>query len=76
MYNIGEISGEIWNFLNSSGRTQFKKVKEGVMTNFDNLPMKDQRFAMAIGWLAREEKLNFIEEGTGKRYRLYLELRD
>ncbi|MFA5479649.1 MAG: winged helix-turn-helix domain-containing protein [Candidatus Muiribacteriota bacterium] len=75
MYNIGEISGAIWKYLNDSGKTQFKTVKEEVLKNFEDLPMKDNRFSMAIGWLAREEKINFVEEGSGKRYRLFLELR-
>lgn len=75
MYSIGNISGAIWNYLNSQGKSQFKKVKDSVLEEFKDLPMKEQRFSMAIGWLAREEKVKFYEEGTGRRYRLYLELK-
>ncbi|MFW5782730.1 MAG: winged helix-turn-helix domain-containing protein [Candidatus Muiribacteriaceae bacterium] len=75
MYSIGDISGSIWNHLNISGRSQYKKVKDAVLSEFDNLPMKEQRFSMAVGWLAREDKLSFVEEGKGRRYRLYLELK-
>jgi hypothetical protein len=75
MYSIGDISGEIWNYLNNSGRTQYKKVKDSVLESFSDLPMKEQRFSMAIGWLAREDKISFVEEGNGRRYRLYLELK-
>lgn len=75
MYNIGEISGAIWKYLSDNGRVQYKKAKDDVMSSFEHLPMKEQKFAMAVGWLAREEKLSFIEEGEGRRYRLFIELR-
>ncbi|MCK9223631.1 MAG: winged helix-turn-helix domain-containing protein [Candidatus Muirbacterium halophilum] len=75
MYNIGEISGAIWKYLSENGKVQYKKMRDDVMSSFDTLPMKDNKFSMAIGWLAKEGKLNFIEEGEGRRYRLFIELR-
>ena len=72
---IGQIAGNVWQELNDNGQQQYKQVKEKVLETFKDTPMKEQRFAMAIGWLAREEKLNFVEQGKGKRYRLFLELK-
>jgi len=72
---IGKMAGNIWQELNSNGQLQYKQIKEKVLESFKDTPMKEQRFAMAIGWLAREEKINFVEQGKGKRYRLFLELR-
>jgi len=53
---IGEAAGKVWQALNSKGAMTRNEIAKatGVASEFLN---------MAIGWLAREGKLNF---GKGK----------
>ncbi|MBQ3207508.1 MAG: winged helix-turn-helix domain-containing protein [Bacteroidales bacterium] len=53
--NIGNNAGIIWNALNANGKmTETKLKKESGLASAD--------FYAALGWLAREGKLNMITE--------------
>jgi len=56
---IGEAAGQIWHTLNQGGRMSFTKLLKEV-----DLP-KDLAL-QAIGWLAREEKIEIEEQARGK----------
>jgi hypothetical protein len=47
---IGETAGKVWKFLNEKGETNLTQLKKGVKAD-PNLILQ------AIGWLAREDKL-------------------
>lgn len=50
---IGENAGIVWRLLNNENRKwEFKEIKEA--TKLDELEL-----ASAIGWLAREDKIQF-----------------
>ena len=52
---IGIDAGRVWNVLNEEGSKTLKEVKK-------SLKMTDKEIYAAIGWLAREGKLVFIEK--------------
>ena len=56
---IGMTAGKVYQFLSSSGLVDVEQIKKGVRD------ARSQAVDMAIGWLAREGKLNF--ESKGKR---------
>jgi winged helix-turn-helix protein DUF2582 len=53
---IGDAAGTIWQYLDKHGETTPSSLRQRV-----KLP--EQIVLMAIGWLAREGKLNFVREG-------------
>lgn len=54
---IGELAGSIWQVLNSKGPQTLAQLKK--------LSNKNDFFThAAIGWLAREEKLDIIKSGN------------
>ena len=58
--NIGNNAGLIWNALNANGRmTESKLKKETALASAD--------FYTALGWLAREGKLNVEVETKGSK---------
>lgn len=62
---IGAWAGSVWNALNEAdtlGVKQLKKITK----------LKDKEVYAAIGWLARENKLNIIEDVDNKDYLLQL----
>ena len=60
---IVESAGQIWNYLNERGTVTTTKMKK-------DLSLDDNFAAMGLGWLAREDKLNF--EGKGARLKVSL----
>lgn len=56
--SIGEIAGDVWDFLESEGESSLSAVNKSVSE-------PRSRVNMAIGWLAREGKLEFNSEGRG-----------
>jgi len=53
---IGNAAGKIWEYLDENGATSVSKVtKETAIAKND--------VQRAIGWLAKEGKLNFVMEG-------------
>lgn len=54
--SIGETAGEIWEYLNSNGDSTLPNLKR-------KLDLKPDQAIMAIGWLAREDKIKFVDQG-------------
>ncbi len=62
---IGAWAGLVWNALNEAdtlGVKQLKKITK----------LKDKEVYAAIGWLAREDKLNIVEDVDNKDYLIQL----
>lgn len=63
---IGENAGIVWRLLNNENRKwEFKEIKEA--TKLDELEL-----ASAIGWLAREDKIQFELNKKGEKAYIYL----
>ncbi len=65
--DIDHAAGTIWRYLSDHGEITLRELKHGTK-------LSDQLLFAGIGWLAREEKLNFTTEvaaqclhGTGTR---------
>jgi hypothetical protein len=56
---IGEAAGRVWHFLHKNPRSTFEQI-------YKSLSVEPALFYMALGWLAREDKLAF-EGAAGKR---------
>lgn len=54
--NFGTWAGLIWNELNANGTQTVAKIKKAT-------ELKDKEVFAALGWLAREGKVNLTEEG-------------
>ncbi len=52
---IGRAAGISWQYLEQHGETTLSKLKQGTK-------LSDQLLLMALGWLARENKLHFVQE--------------
>lgn len=55
---IGEVAGKVWKFLEKEGKSSITGVNDAVAE-------PRSRVNMALGWLAREGKVNFQSEGRG-----------
>ncbi len=55
---IGTNAGEIWQFLNKNGDKSIVEIAKA-------MKMKTNDVLMALGWLARENKVFFYEENEG-----------
>lgn len=51
---IGTNAGKIWNLLDESGKLSVKEIKA-------KLNLTEKEVYLALGWLAREDKLIFTE---------------
>ncbi|AOV94470.1 hypothetical protein AQV86_00920 [Nanohaloarchaea archaeon SG9] len=60
---IGEVAGEVWDFLEENGETSVSGVTKGVEA-------PGTKVYMAMGWLAREDKLEFLDKKRGNAVRL------
>jgi len=54
---IGEIAGKIWRYLNAEGSQTLAKLSK-------ELGERPDRTAMALGWLAREDKVTITVKGN------------
>jgi len=63
VHEIGETAGDIWRTLDEEGPLRLSTLKK-------QMKVSDALFFMAIGWLARENKVNFEAEGRGFNVRL------
>ncbi|MGV8137935.1 MAG: winged helix-turn-helix domain-containing protein [Mangrovibacterium sp.] len=52
---IGTNAGRIWHFLNENGESNISEIKKA-------LSMKGSEVRMALGWLARENKVFFFTD--------------
>ena len=53
--NIGKAAGEVWSYLKGHGKSSLSGIEKGVDAPRGVV-------LMAVGWLAREGKLEFTEE--------------
>lgn len=53
---IGDTAGKIWEHLNAHGATSVLKLKSA-------LSISNSLMFLALGWLARENKVDVVEEG-------------
>ena len=60
---IGEIAGEIWNLLYNNGEMSISRVVSRINAT-------ESIAYMGLGWLAREDKLEFIKKNRGVFVRL------
>ncbi len=56
---IGEVAGQVWNYLNTTDSASFTQLTKEVDAPRD-LVMQ------AVGWLAREGKLSIKEDGRSR----------
>jgi hypothetical protein len=56
---IGEAAGVVWSYLAAHGPTSLTVLAKGVGVPRDTL-------LQALGWLARENKIDFADKGRGK----------
>ncbi len=54
--SIGSTAGKIWSYLDENGESSITALKK-------NLELRPDQATMAIGWLAREDKLRFVTKG-------------
>ena len=65
---IGENAGIVWRILNGENRKwEYREIKEAT-------GLSDSELNAAIGWLAREGKIQFEEHGSKESDLLYIEL--
>lgn len=68
MQSIGESAGVIWRLLYGDNRKwEYQELKEAT-------GLRDRELNAAIGWLAREGKIQFEEGNTQHPSTLYIEL--
>ena len=60
---IGFSAGEMYNYLNSKGESSFSKMKK-------ELDLKGNFADLALGWLAREDKVSISKKGTSVSVKL------
>jgi hypothetical protein len=53
--SVGATAGKIWDYLEKHGRSSISAVEKG-----SSAPKREVQ--MAIGWLAREDKIELAEE--------------
>ena len=56
---IGEVAGQVWNYLNTTESASFTQLAKEIDAPRD-LVMQ------AVGWLAREEKVSIKENGRSR----------
>jgi hypothetical protein len=60
---IGEAAGQIWQYLAQHGEVTLPRLQQGTI-------LPERLLLMGIGWLAREEKLRFVQERRGLKITL------
>lgn len=65
MSTVGQVAGQVWQFLRSEGKASVSAIEKGVDAS-------GREVQMAIGWLAREGKVELNDESRG----LYISLNE
>lgn len=60
---IGQSAGQVWEYLNENGETTLSKMKK-------DMDLKGNFADLAIGWLAREGKVDISKQGTSTKIKL------
>ena len=63
IHEIGKAAGDIWQVLHKEGEVTLAKLRKSV-------PAQEEVFLMALGWLAREDQLDFTRRGRSVRITL------
>lgn len=61
--NIGTTAGQVWEFLNENEEATTSRLHK-------KLDIPEKLVCMALGWLAREDKIVFVQEGKNQVVRL------
>jgi hypothetical protein len=61
---IGEAAGRIWQYLAEHGATTLRQLQRGTT-------LSERLLHMGIGWLAREDKLSFVQERGVVKFSLH-----
>jgi hypothetical protein len=57
--SIGEMAGEVWSTLSENGPMTMAKLVKAIGEPRDTV-------MQALGWLAREDKINIVEENRSR----------
>lgn len=60
---VGHLAGEVWNYLNSNGGASLARVSEATGASRTEV-------SRAVGWLAREGKVEIHRSSRGDSFRL------
>jgi hypothetical protein len=60
---IGQTAGDVWHLLNQSGPQTLTQLKNGLDGGVEFLPF-------ALGWLAREDKVEIVTDKKSLRVQL------
>ena len=60
---VGDTAGKVWNYLNENSESTLSNLKK-------ELDLKGDSAALAIGWLAREGKVDLIKKGNSIKVKL------
>ena len=60
---VGETAGQVWRELNDGGPHSLSQLKK-------KLNVKNGKLEMAVGWLAREDKIEILQEKKNLLIRL------
>ena len=63
---IGNLAGIVWRTLNEKGKLSFEDLQRETMLDSESVNA-------AIGWLAREDKINFDEQNGITAFYVYNE---
>lgn len=60
---IGSAAGQVWEYLSNNDEVTLAALKK-------DLELKSDEATMALGWLAREDKVEFSKKGASVKVRL------
>ena len=60
---IGSTAGQVWEYLSNNEEVTMTALKK-------DLELKGDEATMALGWLARENKVEFTKKGASLKVRL------
>ena len=64
---IGLIAGKVWQLLSDNAKWDYGTLKK-------KSGLKDKELGAALGWLAREDKIEFYQEESEESAELYVYL--
>lgn len=60
---IGNTAGQVWEYLSNNDEATLASLKK-------DLSLKSDEATLALGWLAREDKVEFTKKGASVKVRL------
>jgi len=55
IYQVGDTAGKVWRLLSNHGPQNLTQLKKGLNSS-------GKLVALALGWLAREDKVDIVQE--------------